>query len=324
MIRQAHMYAYVIMAPGQGVQHPGMLDPWLGGSPRAGRLLDEWSGIAGLDMRAASQDEDLLSDTAVAQPLIVAAALLSMDVLTARLATGSRELLFAGHSFGELAAAAGAGYLRPATAIGLARTRGLAMSAACAASRTGMAAVMPAKRDPAPDEAIFAAIRAAGLTVANGNGSHQFVAAGPADRLEAFAAAPPGGVRIAPLEVAGAFHTQAMAAAVGPFAQAVWQSPFTEPASAMLSNGDGSLVAGPDDLRQRLVAQITSPVRWDLCSAAMAELSSPDAVRIELAPAGPLTRLTERASPGARAVALRAPHDADRLQPVASPGQEQP
>jgi [acyl-carrier-protein] S-malonyltransferase len=225
--------------------------------------------------------------------------------------------LFAGRLVGELATAAGAGYLTPPAAIGLSRARGLAMSAACVASRTGMAAVMPGKRDPAPDEAIAAAIRAAGLTVANWNGGHQFVAAGPAGRLEAFAAAPPAGMRIAPLEVAGAFHTEAMAAAVAPFARAVEQAPFLSPASAMLGNGDGALVAGPDDLRRRLVAQITSAVRWDLCSAAIAELSGPDAVRIELAPAGPLTRLAERACPGLRAIALRAPHDAGRLRPAA-------
>jgi [acyl-carrier-protein] S-malonyltransferase len=305
------MYDYVIMAPGQGVQHPGMLEPWLEGSPRAAGLLSEWSETAGFDLREASLDHSSLSDTAFAQPLIVVAALLSMDSLRSRVAADGRRLLFAGHSVGELAAAAGAGYVTSATAIALSRARGLVMSAACAANRTGMAAVMPGKRDPAPDEAIGASIRAAGLSVANWNGGHQFVAAGPTDRLVAFAAARPAGLRIVPLDVAGAFHTEAMAAAVTPFAQAVERSRFLEPASAMVGTGDGTFVAGPEDLRQRLVAQITSAVRWDLCSATIASFSGPGTVRIELAPAGPLTRLAERAYPGVPTIALRARPDVE-------------
>jgi [acyl-carrier-protein] S-malonyltransferase len=312
------MYAYVILAPGQGVQRPGMLDPWLAESDRAGDLLEEWSQVAGLDLNKASHDESALSDTAVAQPVIVATALLSLDALQARLTADTHQLLFAGHSVGELAAAAGAGYLTPATAIGLARARGLAMSRACAIRPTGMAAVMPGKRDPASDEGIAAAIRAAGLTLANWNGSHQFVAAGPVGRVAALVAEPPAGLRAARLDVAGAFHTDAMAAAVAPFRRAVQQAPFLDPVSAMVGNGDGALVPGPDDLRRRLVTQITSAVRWDLCSATIAGLATPETVRIELAPAGPLTRLGERGYPGVRTIELRAPRDADRVLPAAA------
>lgn len=303
------MFEYVIMAPGQGVQRPGMLDPWLEASPRAGELLSGWSEVVGFDMLEASRNENSLSDTAAAQPLIVAAALLSMDLLQSWIAMAKHRILFAGHSVGELAAAVGAGYLMPLTAITLARARGIAMSTACMMHKTGMAAVMPTKRDGASDKSIGAAIRAAGLTVANWNGSHQFVAAGPVDVLEAFTASLPAGMRIIQLGVAGAFHTEAMAAAAAPFARAVKRSQFLNPTSAMLSNRDGAVVAGPDDLRQRLVAQITSAVRWDRCSATIASFSAPDTVHIELAPAGPLTRLTERAYPGVRIVALRAPQD---------------
>lgn len=305
------MYHYVVTAPGQGVQRPGMLDPWLEAVPGAAGLIDDWSRAAGFDLAEAGRDETLLADTAYAQPLIVAASLLAYRLLRGRLTPAAGEVLFAGHSVGELAAAAGAGYLSPRDAVALARVRGVAMSAACALAPTGMAAVMPSKRAPASDEEIVAAVAAAGLTVANWNGSHQFVAAGPADRIEALADAPPPGTRVSPLAVAGAFHTEAMAPAVEAFTRAIEGVRITEPASAMVGNGDGALLTG-DDLRHRLIRQITSPVRWDLCARTIAD-QAPGSPHIELAPAGPLTRLLQRARPEARAVALAAPQDLDRV-----------
>ncbi|MGH3863046.1 ACP S-malonyltransferase, partial [Actinokineospora sp.] len=296
-----------------GAQRPGMLDSWVAAAPQAGALLADWSAVAGFDLLDAGRDATAMADTAVAQPLITAAALLSMESLRDRMSLDPDRVLFAGHSVGELAAAAGAGYLTPATAITLARARGEFMSAACAASPTGMAAVRPTRRDGRPDESIVAEIHAAGLAVANWNGSHQFVAAGPVDRVDGFVAKPPAGTRITRLDVAGAFHTDAMITARAPFARAVAEAPLSEPTSAMLGNSDGAIVAGPADLRQRLVTQVTSAVRWDLCAAAIAAQSSPDALHIELAPAGPLTRLLERARPGVRAIAVRAPEDVDRV-----------
>jgi [acyl-carrier-protein] S-malonyltransferase len=270
---ETSMHEYVIMAPGQGVQQAGMLDPWLEASARAGGLVTEWSRIVGFDLREASHDEGALRDTAIAQLLIVACALLSMDMLRRRVAMDERRILLAGHSVGELAAAVGAGYLTPATGLSLARARGIAMSAACAINQTGMVAVMPGKR-----------------------------------------------VRIAPLDVAGAFHSEAMATATAPFAQAVRQAQFLESASSMVGNGDGALVIGPEDLRNRLIAQITSAVRWDLCLATIASHASSDALRVELAPAGPLTRLAERAYPGLRSVALRTPQDVGQTGELTATG----
>ncbi|WP_328537732.1 ACP S-malonyltransferase [Streptomyces sp. NBC_00344] len=306
------MYHYVVTAPGQGVQRPGMLDPWLEGVPGAPELVADWSQAAGFDLVEAGRDQALLADTAFAQPLIVAVSVLAHRLLRSRLPLAAGDLLFAGHSVGELAAAAGAGYLSPQAAVSLARVRGSAMSAACAVADTGMAAVMPTRRDGASDEDITAGITAAGLTVANRNGSHQFVAAGPAERIEALAATPPPGTRVAPLSVAGAFHTEAMAPAVEAFAHAAGQAPIEEPRSAMVGNEEGALVGGPADLRRRLITQITSPVRWDQCVETTARLA-PGALHIELAPAGPLTRLLQRAQPDARAVAISTPQDIDRV-----------
>ncbi|MFE7596781.1 ACP S-malonyltransferase [Streptomyces sp. NPDC057494] len=314
------MYDHVITVPGQGAHRPGMLDSWLEGSTRAADLLAEWSEAAGLDLAAAGRDAVAMSDTAVAQPLITATALLSLDRLRDRLDAAPGRVLYAGHSVGELAAAAGAGHLSPATAVALARARGKAMSAACAVAPTGMLACMPSKRDGAPDAAIVEAIHAGGLTVANWNGSHQFVAAGPVAATEAFLADPPRGVRVVGLDVAGAFHTAAMAPAREEFAEAVARAPWRTPDAALLGNGDGALVAGPEDLRQRLVAQLTSAVRWDLCAEAIARDSSERTLHVELAPAGPLTKLAERARPWIRAVALRAADDLERVPALAGSG----
>ncbi|MFG2651214.1 ACP S-malonyltransferase [Streptomyces sp. NPDC048436] len=314
------MYDYVITVPGQGAHRPGMLDSWLTEAPSAQELLDDWSEITEFDLLAASRDTVALSDTAVAQPLITAAALLSLERLRTRLDPPHSRVLYAGHSVGELAAAAGAGYLTPATAIALARARGEAMSDACAMAPTGMAAFMPSKRNGAPDESITDAIHAGGLSVANWNGSHQFVAAGPLAAVEAFTADPPPGMRVVRLEVAGAFHSSAMAPARESFARAVAEAPFQTPDSAMLGNRDGALVAGPGDLRQRLVTQLISAVRWDLCAESIVQHSSAEALHIELAPAGPLTKLAQRARPEARTLALRAAEDLDRVPALVGSG----
>ncbi len=311
------MYDFVIVAPGQGIQRAGMLDPWIEDSPRAADLVAAWSVASDFDLLAASRDEEALEDTSVAQPVIVAAALLSFEQLTNSTPLDPGRLLFAGHSVGELSTAAAAGCIAPATAVSLARSRGLAMAEACRSGRSGMMAVMPSRRNGAPDSTIVAAITAAGLTVANWNGSNQFVAAGPRPELDAFAEALPAGLRVAPLEVAGAFHTEAMADAMSSFAVAVSASTFHEPQSALLGNSDGRLIGSSENLRRRLIAQITSPVRWDLCLETLASVCGADTRVVELAPAGPLTRITERSYPAITTVALADPSDINRLQALA-------
>ncbi|MGY0020190.1 ACP S-malonyltransferase [Streptomyces sp. cg35] len=305
-------YRYVVTAPGQGVQRPGMLHPWLEAVPGAWEQIDSWSRAAGFDLLRAGDDEALLADTAYAQPLIVAVSVLAHQLLRSRLPAFPDTILYAGHSVGELSAAAGAGHLGAAEAVSLARVRGAVMSQACRATPTGMAAVMPSKRAGAGDDELVAAVEAMGVTIANFNGSHQFVAAGPANLIAALADAPPTGTRVAPLNVAGAFHTEAMTPAVEAFDRAVNEADFVQPASDLLGNGDGALVANSDELRRRLITQLVSPVRWDLCGHTIARLA-PDALHIELAPAGPLTRLLARARPEARAIALAGPDDIDRV-----------
>ncbi len=297
-----------IVCPGQGSQTPGFLTPWLDVADVAERL--RWlSAVAGIDLVAhgTTSDADTIRDTAVAQPLIVAAGLVALPALlpggggppheAARVAD-----VVAGHSVGELTAAALTGVLSPEQALVLVRERGRAMAAASAVTPTGMSAVLGGN----PDE-VTAAIAEHGLTAANLNAAGQVVAAGTLDQLAALAAAPPARARVVPLQVAGAFHTAHMAPAVdvlAGFARAITPG---APRTRLLSNADGAVVPTGGDALRRIVDQVSNPVRWDACSATLAELGVTGL--LELPPAGTLAGLAKRALPGVEIVALKTPDD---------------
>ncbi|MBB2748517.1 UNVERIFIED_ORG: [acyl-carrier-protein] S-malonyltransferase [Microbispora rosea subsp. rosea] len=246
---------------------------------------------------------DEIRDTAVAQPLLVAAALASFETL------GVRPDMVAGHSVGELAAAAMAGVLTPEQALALVRERGRAMAKAAAVTETGMSAVLGGA-----EEDVLAAISKHGLTPANMNGAGQIVAGGTRAQLEAFAAEPPEKARVRSLAVAGAFHTIHMAPAVDHLrAEAAALTP-ADPSVTLLSNSDGAAVAGGGEFLDRLVNQVANPVRWDACMATMAERGV--TAVIELLPGGTLTGLARRALPGVKTVALKTPADLDTAREV--------
>jgi [acyl-carrier-protein] S-malonyltransferase len=292
------------LCPGQGSQTPGMLAPWLE-LPGASERLGAWSEAAELDLVAlgTTADADTIRDTAVAQPLIVAASLLSYRTLATEV--GDVVGLVAGHSVGELSAAAIAGVLDDAQAIALVAARGRAMARAATLAPSGMSAVVGGD----PDE-VLAAIAAAGLHAANVNGGGQVVAAGGTAELDALAASPPARARVIPLPVAGAFHTPYMDAARDEFAAAVHAVTARDPRLPLLSNADGGLMpADGAAVLERLLAQVTAPVRWDLCQATLGESGA--TALIELAPGGVLTGLAKRTLRGTPAVAIRTPEDLD-------------
>lgn len=294
-----------ILAPGQGSQTPGMLAAWLE-LPGVREQLEEWSELARLDLvrLGTTADADEIKDTAVTQPLIVALGV----IVAARLGLdGDAERVVAGHSVGELTAAAVSGALTPAEAVAFAAHRGAEMAAACALTPTGMAAVLGGD----PDE-VVAAIEAAGLTPANRNGAGQIVAAGALDALDKLAAQPPAGARVRPLQVAGAFHTHFMAPAEQALQSYAAALSPKDPRPILLSNADGSSVDTGPDLIKRLVAQVTLPVRWDLCLETCADLGVTAA--IELAPAGTLTGIAKRELPGVELVAIKTPDDLAKAQ----------
>jgi [acyl-carrier-protein] S-malonyltransferase len=307
----------LLAAPGQGAQTPGFLGEWLelpGFADRLGAL----SELAGCDLIrcGTSAGAEEIRDTAIAQPLLVAAAVTAAaellgeadqadELADAALAAGAGAA--AGHSVGELAAGAIAGTLSAEDAIRLVRVRGQAMAQAAAAEPTGMTAVLGGD-----EQVVLASIEAHGLTPANVNGAGQIVAAGTLDQLAAFAADPPPGARLRPLSVAGAFHTRHMAPAVDALRAAAEDVAVRNPALVLLSNHDGSVVRSGSDWLQRIVTQVSAPVRWDRCMQAMAGLGV--TALIELPPAGTLTGLARRALPGVKTLAMKTPGDLDQAR----------
>jgi [acyl-carrier-protein] S-malonyltransferase len=288
----------IFTAPGQGAQTPGFLSPWLE-LPGLAEQIGDWSELAGRDLirLGTTGTAEEITDTSVAQPLLVAAAMAAAGLL------GEPDAA-AGHSVGELAAGAIAGVLSTGDAIRLTRVRGEAMAAACGSEATGMTAVLGGD-----ETVVLAAMADAGLTPANINGSGQIVAGGTLAQLEAFAANPPAGARLRPLRVAGAFHTMHMTSAVVALARAAAGTVVKDPAITLLSNTDGAVVTSGANWVERVVTQVAAPVRWDLCMETMSDVGV--TALIELPPAGTLTAMAKRALPGVELLALKTPDQLD-------------
>jgi [acyl-carrier-protein] S-malonyltransferase len=299
-------YVLVIVAPGQGAQSPGFLTPWLELPGFADRL--HWlSAVSGVDLihYGTEADAETIRDTAVAQPLLVGSSLVSALALFPHPSDAFKVVgAAAGHSVGEIAAAAGAGVVSAEQAMVLVRERGKAMAAAAARTPTSMAAVVGGDADE-----VLAAIEAHELTAANNNGAGQVVAAGTVEQIEALKAAPPAKARVVQLSVAGAFHTQHMAPAVETLSRYARSISTHDPRTRLISNRDGSVVHSGRDVLARLVSQVSNPVRWDLCMRTMQDLGVTGV--IEMPPAGTLTGLIKRALPGVETLALKTPDDLD-------------
>ncbi|WP_207307661.1 ACP S-malonyltransferase [Arthrobacter sp. S39] len=291
-----------IVCPGQGSQTPGFLAPWLELPSVAGQLAS-LSEIAGIDLTAhgTTSDEETIKDTAVAQPLIVAAGLVAAKSLF-DVELSSLPVILAGHSVGEITASALAGVLTEQEAMAFVRERANSMAAAAAVTPTGMSAVVGG--DPAE---VLAAIEASGATPANVNGAGQTVAAGTFDQLKALAENPPAKARVIPLKVAGAFHTSHMAPAVSALEVLKPTLKPQNPQVPLLSNFDGKEVTGGTAGVESLIAQVSRPVRWDLCMDTMVQRGVTGV--IELAPAGTLAGLAKRGMPGVKTVAVKTPDD---------------
>jgi [acyl-carrier-protein] S-malonyltransferase len=290
-----------------------MLSPWLE-LPGAADQIGSWSTASGLDLArlgtTASMEE--ITDTAVAQPLIVAATLLAYQELNRRGLLADKalgEIIVAGHSVGEIAAYAIAGVMAADDAVALAASRGAEMAKACAMEPTGMSAVLGG------DEAdVLARLEQLDLVPANRNAAGQIVAAGALTALEKLAEDPPAKARVRALGVAGAFHTRFMAPALDGFAAAAAGIATAEPTATLLSNHDGNPVASAAAAMDTLVAQLTKPVRWDLCTAYLREQrENPVTAIVEFPPAGTLSGIAKRELRGVPARAVKSPADLDEL-----------
>jgi [acyl-carrier-protein] S-malonyltransferase len=313
-----------LLAPGQGAQVPGFLAPWLE-LPGISDAVTWWSAVLDLDLArlGSTAAADEIKDTAIAQPLLVGAGLAAASVLfpdgqpqfgipgqpAGRFSNtfddvASNVGAVAGHSVGEITAAALAGVLSPEAALVLVRERGRAMASAAAATPTGMTAILGGDA-----EAVLAKLAELGLTPANVNAAGQVVAAGTVEQLAALAADPPEGARLRPLAVAGAFHTAHMAPAVERLRQLAAGLPTAEPGTLLLSNADGSVIQHGPEFVGRLVEQVAAPVRWDRCMKTLGDLGV--TAVIELPPAGTLVGLIRRALPDVETLALKTPDDLD-------------
>lgn len=301
-----------IVCPGQGSQTPGFLSDWLE-DPSEGSAAQEalarFSEHAGTDLTAHGtlSDEETIRDTAVAQPLIVAASLLSARALGLSgghvpEGTDPSKLLLAGHSVGEIPASSLAGALSEEQALRLIAVRARAMAEAAAAESTSMAAVVGGA-----EEEVRRTIEEAGLTAANANGPGQIVAAGTADRIARLQEGAPARARVIPLKVAGAFHTEHMAPAQQSLAAAAADLEVDDAALPLLSNRDGQPVSRGPEILDRLVDQVTRPVRWDLCMETMAARGVTGL--LELLPGGTLAGLAKRGLKGVESFAVKSPAD---------------
>lgn len=296
----------IIVAPGQGAQTPGFLTPWLE-DPQFAERLHWLSAVAGLDLAhyGSEADAETIRDTAIAQPLLVASGLVAALALFPHPADAFGKIgAVAGHSVGELSAAAGARAISAEQAMVLVRERGKAMAQAAAATPTGMTAVLGGDA-----EEVRAALTQHGLTAANVNAPGQIVAAGTLEQLEAFAAAPPAKARLMPLPVAGAFHTRHMAPAEGVLSTLAKAVSTHDPRTPLISNADGKIVHDGRDVVRRLVTQVANPVRWDLCMETMRDIGVTGL--LEMPPAGTLTGIAKRALPGVETFALKTPDQLD-------------
>lgn len=292
-----------IVCPGQGSQTPGFFNPWLELDAFTSSI-EQMQTASGLDLISFGtvSDEDKIKDTAVAQPLIVAAGVASLSALFDAGADKSKIKGVSGHSVGEITAAVAAGIFTADQGINFVRQRGEAMARAAKLTETGMAAVLGGETSD-----VEAKLRSLDLEPANYNGGGQIVAAGSIPQIEALQADPLAGTRVIPLKVAGAFHTSYMQPAVGEMSDYSSGLTVQDPGMAIWTNAGGSLVSNGRDFLDLLVKQISSPVRWDQVMQNMVEAGVTGI--IEVAPGGTLTGLAKRSMPGVESVALKTPEN---------------
>ncbi len=298
-----------ILAPGQGAQSRGFLRAWdahRGYTDRLRDLLTTAGALEPVDLLdqlgalSDTQAQARLRDTRLLQPLLVAAGLAAYDALAP---VAARISIVAGHSVGALTAAAIAGVIAPVGAVRLAHERGEAMAAASQLRATGMVALTTP--DATRLHQVVGAAEALGLAVATRNGAGQVVLAGLEEQVAEVLATPPLGTRVTRLEVAGAFHTEHMRAALEPFRSALLAVTPRDPTVPVVSDVDGAVLGSGRAVLERLEQGLVSCVRWDLSQRSLLEHGVTTVV--ELPPAGTLSALARRELPGVHRLALTGP-----------------
>jgi [acyl-carrier-protein] S-malonyltransferase len=296
----------VVVCPGQGSQTPGFMTPWLE-LPLFMSSIQRMQDASGVDLieHGTKSDADTIRDTAIAQPLIVAAGVATLNqLLDGQTAEQAGISGVAGHSVGEVTAAIVSGIFDSETGIRFVNERGQAMAKAAALETTSMAAILGGAQ-----EDVEAKLASLDLEPANYNGSGQIVAAGSAASIAELQASPLDGTRVIPLQVAGAFHTRYMKPAVSRLGDYAKNLEFANPKINLWSNSGGRKIDSGIEFVELMVQQVSSPVRWDLCMQSM--VNAGVTAMIELSPAGTLVGLAKRAMPGIETIAVKTPENLD-------------
>jgi len=275
----------------------------------------EAAHATGLDLRAAlSGTDEQLRPTEIAQP-----ALLFVEcALRSTLPAGIDLIAVAGHSVGEYSAAVAARSLQPADAMRLVIERGRAM----AAMRDGTMCALIGIDVDAATAVCDETQRDTGeiVVVANHNAPGQLVISGSTGGVDAASklALARGARRAIPLNVSGAFHSPLMAAAASRFEGALDGVALSDPHPPVVCNVDAADVHSADALRDRLRAQLTSPVRWMDCVHRLVDLGAE--MLVEVGPGAVLSGLARRIVPDVRALAVSTPDAAASLDVAALAG----
>ena len=250
-----------LLFAGQGAQEIGMGKGFLEQSETAKRIFDGANTLLGYDLARLcfyGPDSDL-TKTENAQPGIFIVSWIAHELLKERVPTLNVDAT-AGLSLGEFTALCGAGAMLFEDGLRLVRQRGQFMQEACDVTKGGMAAIIGL------DEATTQKVcEETGVELANLNCPGQIVISGAADKLPAACelAKAKGAKKAIPLPVAGAYHSALMASALPKLAAALDKVAIVPPRVPIISNVTGYPHGSSDDIRQTLVRQVTSPVRWE-------------------------------------------------------------
>ncbi|MEU8928429.1 ACP S-malonyltransferase [Streptomyces sp. NPDC048409] len=297
---------YAVLFPGQGVQRPGMGEPWR--HTPSWELVDAVSRASGFDVAELllTADQETLSRTDHAQISVFTASLLAWSEFL-RQEPAAHVAAVAGHSLGEYAALVAAGVLSPADGAWLVGERGRAMAEAARHRPGAMAAVMGG----GPEQVTALVDRArrdgAELWVANHNGPQQTVVAGSREAVESTAALAAGaGLRYSVLPVTAACHTPYMAPAGEALRRALDLTDFAAGTLPVVANVDAVAHRGGDHWRDLCARQLVGPVRWaDTLRVLHEDLDA--AAFLDIGPGATLAGLTRRALPEATVERFKVP-----------------
>ena len=280
-----------LLFAGQGAQRVGMGKSLHASSTAARALYDEANAVLGWDLAKVSFDgpETALTETKVCQPALYVHGMAVLAALREVGKVGQAPAMVLGLSLGELTACATAGVFDFATGLRIVAERGRLMQEACERSTGTMAAVVGEDR-----EKVQALCREFDVEAANFNAPGQIIISGDKARVgSAVAAARERGMKkVIPLNVAGAYHSRLMAPARDAFSAFLSGIPFGAPRLALFSNATGGRVASPAEIKEALVRQIVSPVRWEDCMRSAVAAGASEFW--ELGPGGVLAGLARR------------------------------